>query len=45
VPGVSMQSIAEANNAKLRKRFPQRFTEHHAVARADKTTVDGSPLR
>lgn len=34
--GSSFEEVMEMNNAKLRKRYPQGFTEKDAIARADK---------
>jgi NTP pyrophosphatase (non-canonical NTP hydrolase) len=33
VPGVSMQSVADMNIDKLRRRYPSKFTEQHATNR------------
>ena len=37
---VSMADIAKANIDKLRKRYPEKYTDHHAAARLDKQHVE-----
>lgn len=42
--GVTLEELAAANVAKLRKRYPEKYSDAAAVARADKVEERGAPF-